>query len=42
MTTTDQNKVVLTKIINQIHPVGGTNINSGMELAFRVLKDRKK
>ncbi|EAR89933.1 von willebrand factor type A (vWA) domain was originally protein (macronuclear) [Tetrahymena thermophila SB210] len=41
MKTNSSNKPNLIKIINEIHCHGGTNINSGMELAFRVLKERK-
>ncbi|EAR89934.1 von willebrand factor type A (VWA) domain was originally protein (macronuclear) [Tetrahymena thermophila SB210] len=41
MRTNNSNKPAFKEIINKIEANGGTDINSGMELAFRVLKDRK-
>ncbi|EGR34145.1 von willebrand factor type A domain protein [Ichthyophthirius multifiliis] len=41
MTTNQQNKNEFQKIINQLFSNGGTDINSGMEIAFKVLKERK-
>ncbi|KAL4437706.1 hypothetical protein ABPG74_012381 [Tetrahymena malaccensis] len=41
MKTNNSNKPAFKEIINKINATGGTDINSGMELAFRVLKERK-
>lgn len=41
MKTNDVNKISFKEIIGKIYATGGTDINSGMELAFRVLKERK-
>lgn len=39
--TNKKNKEELIRIINSLRAGGGTNINSGMDIAFRVLKGRK-
>ena len=39
--TTPENKEILLKTINNINASGGTNINSGVEMALEILKQRR-
>ena len=39
--TTPENKEILLKNINKIFPSGGTNINSGVQMALEILKQRR-
>lgn len=41
MKTNSKNRNTLLNIIGLIFSTGGTDINSGMEIAFKVLKERK-
>jgi uncharacterized protein with von Willebrand factor type A (vWA) domain len=38
---TEDKKLDVIKIVNQIWDRGGTNIAAGMEMAFKTIKDRK-
>lgn len=39
---TPENMISLNEMINQIHAGGGTNIDSGLELGLKIMRDRKQ